>query len=70
MACSSEEAAKQSQSAGKEILPIAVGFLLVLVLVLTMAVNRPGPVRNFYNRFETRIMVRGMSMIQPFCPIS
>ena len=58
MACDSEEAAKQSQSASKDVLPIVVGVVVFGAVAMVVAVNVPGPVQSWYNRNEERIMVR------------
>ena len=58
VACDSKEAAKQSQSASKEILPIVVGVVFTLAIVVVAAVNMPGSVQDWYNRKVERIMVR------------
>ena len=58
MACDSEEAAKHSKSASKEILPIAIAVVVVVAIVAAVAVKVPGRVQNWYNRNEERIMVR------------
>ena len=58
MACDSEDAAKQSQSASKEILPIAIGVVVTVVVVAAVAVNMPGAAQDWYNRKVERIMVR------------
>mmetsp|Transcript_106080 Transcript_106080/g.306893 ORF Transcript_106080/g.306893 Transcript_106080/m.306893 type:complete len:646 (-) Transcript_106080:221-2158(-) len=56
VACDSKEAAKQSQSASKEILPIVVGVVFTLVIVVVAAVSMPGSVQDWYNRKVERIM--------------
>jgi len=56
VACDSKEAEKQSRSASKDIVPIVIVVLVVIALLLTVAVNRPGRLQNWWNSFEERIM--------------
>ena len=57
VACDSDEATKQSEDAGNMVLPIVIGYLIVVGIVLVVAVNRPGPLQRWWNRTEERIMV-------------
>ena len=65
MACDSEEAAKQSRSASKEILPIVVGVVVAVAIVAMVAVSIPGAAQNWYNRNVERIMVRHTILFSP-----
>ena len=56
MACDSEEAAKQSETAS-DIVPILAGVLAFVSIVLAIAVNLPGPVQRWWTRKEEKIMV-------------
>jgi uncharacterized protein (DUF983 family) len=58
VACDSDEAAEQSKSASKEILPIVVGAVVTVAIVVTAAVNIPGPTQKWYTRNAERSMVR------------
>ena len=61
VACDSEEAAKHSQSASKEILPLAAVVAVVGAVALRVAVSRPGRVQDWWNRNEETIVVRWRS---------
>ena len=57
MSCDSETAAKQSESARKEVLPIVAFVVLLVVLLMAVAVRSFTRIRNLWSQNEERIMV-------------
>ena len=58
MACDSEEAAKHSKSASKEVLPIVAIVVVVLAIVVAIGFRTSDALQRVYSRNEERIMVR------------